>query len=138
LCGLNAAASLDNGVVPYKWKMILSGESWPKSWGLYVPSPSRPQVLAQEFYLETRVHPGTKEVLAATFRVAGVSFNILLGRPDNPQDFGVHRPRAIIFRYEENEKQIELSWPFRAEGEIIYTKVGTTKERPPQFKGWKE
>ena len=138
LCGLAGAVGFNNGVVPDQWKSILTGNPWPDGWGLYVPAASEPQVLATEFYMETHVHPETRSVLAATFRVAGVGFHVLLGRPDNPEAWGTHRPRGIIFRDQKNERRIEFVWPFQTEQTVIYTKLGMSKERPPQWDGWTE
>lgn len=138
LCGLAAAAGFNNGIVPDHWKSILTGNPWPDGWGLYVPAASEPQVLAKEFYLETHVHPETQSILAATFRVAGVGFHILLGDSENPGAWGTHRPRAIIFRDQQNEIHIEFVWPFLTEQVVTYTKVGVSKDRPPQWDGWTE
>lgn len=138
LCGLAGAAGFNNGVVPDQWKSILSGNPWPDGWGLYVPATSGPHVLATEFFIEIHVHPDTRSVLATTFRVAGVSFHVLLVRPDNPEALGTYRPRGMIFRDQQNERRIEFVWPFQTEQAVIYTKLRISKERPPQWDGWKE
>lgn len=138
LCGLAAAAKYNNGVVPNQWKLILCGNPWPEGWGMYVPISLEPQTLAGEFFVETRVHPNTRSVLAAVFRIAGVGFHILLGRPDVPEAWGTYRPRGIIFHDQRNEKRIEFIWPFETNQAVIYTKIGLSKERPPQWSDWKE
>jgi len=138
LCGLAASVGFNNGIVPEQWKLLLLGNQWPDHWGLYLPIPSDQQVLAKELGIEILVYPETREVLAAVFRVAGVSFHICLGSPDNPSAWGIHRPRGIIFGNEPGEKRIEFVWPHLTEQAVIYTKVGATKERPPQWDGWKE
>jgi len=138
LCGLSAAAGFNNGLVPDQWKPLLLGAQWPQHWGLYLPALPEPQVLAKELLIETVMHPETKAVLAATFSLAGVKFKIVLGRPDNPTAWGLHRPRGLIFRHETGEKGIEFVWPHKAEQAVIYTKVGTTSKRPRQWDGWKE
>jgi len=138
MSGLAAGVGFNNGTVPAKWNQVLSGDPWPDGWGLYVPTPSGSQVLATEFFLETVVNPDTREVNAAKFRVAGVYFSLLLGRPDNPAAWGAHRPRGLIFRNEQSERRIEFAWPFHTDQAVIYTKVGTSKARAPQWDGWKE
>lgn len=138
MCGLAAKVGFNNSTVPEKWKQMLSGEPWPNGWGLYVPTPTRSQVLATEFYLETLVNPDTREVKAANLRVAGVCFSLLLGRPDSPAAWGIYRPRGLIFRNEQNEKQIEFAWPVDTDQVVIYNKVGISKARAPQWKEWKE
>lgn len=138
LCGLAASAGFNSGIVPEQWKLVLLGKQWSDHCGLYLSISSEQQVLAKELRLETMVDQETREVLAAVFSVAGVSFNILLGRPENPSAWGTHRPRGIIFRNEADEKCVEFVWPHLTEQAVIYTKVGVTKERPPQWDGWKE
>ncbi len=137
MCGLTAGPGLNNRFIPSEWKAVLSGESWPDDWGLYVPSPIGEQVLAKELSIETKVHPETRAVLAAGFRLAGVSFNILFGRPDNPSAWGLHRPRGLILQDGQQEARIEFIWPFATDQAVIYTKFGSTRERPPQWHDWK-
>ncbi len=108
MCGLVAGPGFNNRQVPEEWKSVLSGTQWPDGWGLYVPAPNEPQELATEFSVETLVNPSTKSILAAVFRVAGVSFNVLLGRPDDPTDWGTYHPRGLIFQNGLNEKRIEF------------------------------
>lgn len=138
LCGLAAGGGFNNGTIPDEWGKALSGEPWPDRWGLYVPTPVGPQVLATEFYLETLVNPDTKELKAAKFRVAGVHFTVLVGWPDEPAAWGTYRPRGLIFRQERCEKRVEFTWPFDADQTVVYTKVGTRKSRAPQWGGWQE
>jgi hypothetical protein len=105
---------------------------------MYVPTPSGHLTLANEFYLETLTNPETKDVKAVKFRVAGVHFTLMLGRPDAPAAWGTYRPRGLIFRDQAREKRIELIWPFKTEQAVIYTKVGASKVRAPQWDCWKE
>lgn len=138
LCGLSAGKNFKNQNVSDEWKLVLSGQTWPDGWGLYIPSPTGTQVLATEFYLETFVDPENLKILAARFRVAGVLINLVLGQPDNPEYWGVYRPQYLIFRDVQNEKLIELAWPFHNNGSIIYTKIGSSRERAPQWSDWTE
>ena len=138
ICGMAAAVGFNNGTVPPTWCQLLTGGPWPDGWGLYVPIPSGSQVLATEFYVETLVNPNTREVKAAKFRVAGVHFTLVLGRPDIPATWGNHRPRGLIFQDGTREKRVELIWPFNTERAVIYTKVGVGNSGAPQWNGWKE
>jgi hypothetical protein len=138
ICSLAAAMGFNNGAVPPEWCRLLTGGTWPEGWGLYVPAPSGSQVLATEFYLETLTNPDTREVKGVKFRVAGVHFSLVLGRPDTPAAWGTHRPRGLIFQNETREKRVELIWPFNTDQAVIYTKVGISKGRAPQWGGWKE
>lgn len=138
VCGLTAGGGFKTQAVPDAWKGILLGDPWPDEWGLYVPSPEGQHVLAKEFAVETRVHPDTNEIKAALFRVAGVHFTLLLGRPDDPTSWGLHRPRGLIFRDGSIEKPIEFGWSTASTEAVIYTKVGTTSAPVPQWIGWKQ
>jgi hypothetical protein len=138
MCGLASGPGLNNGVVPEQWKLLLLGEEWPEGWGMYAPMPAGGQVLANEFAIESLVNPETREIKACRFRVAGVHFNLVLGRPNIPSAWGVHRPGHLIFRRGTEENGITLTWPIPREQGVTYTKVGTTKERPPQWASWKE
>ena len=138
ICGLTAGGGFKTREIPEHWKRILMGEPWPDGWGLYVPSPEGQHVLAKEFAVETRVHPTTNEVKAAFFRVAGVHFTLLVGRPDDPRPWGFQRPRGLIFRDGTTEKRIEFAWPIESTEAVIYTKVGTTSAPVPQWSGWRQ
>ena len=138
ICGLVAANGKKNDLIPNIWKDILVGGCWPEEWGLYFPSSLDPQVLANEFFIQTFLHPDTRVVLASTFRIAGVCMNFALGRPSKSNNFWNYRPRGIIFQLNKTEKRVEFIWPFDTNEAIIYTKVGSTKERPPQWQGWKD
>jgi len=138
MSGLVAGHGFSNRPISEEWKSVLSGTPWPDGWGLYVPAPDGPQVLATELSVETLINPSTKSILAAVFRVAGVSFNVLFGRPDHLAAWGTYRPRGLIFLNGQTEKRIELLWPFSTDQAVIYTKVGATKDRPPQWNDWKE
>lgn len=138
MCGLAAIHCINEGTIPEKWKKILVGEHWPDSWGLYLPIPKERRVIAPEFQLETLVQPETRVVLAASFSIAGVAFMLAMGKPDFPDKFGIYRPRGIIFLDKNIERRVEFIWPFHTESAVIYTKVGTTKDKPPQWSDWKE
>jgi len=105
---------------------------------MYFPVPTDSEVLAKEFFIQTYVHPDTQVVLACTFRIAGVCINLALAQPNKSDNFGIYRPRGIIFQDTHLEKRIEFIWPFHTNEAIIYTRVGTNKGRPPQWNGWKE
>ncbi|TVZ40282.1 hypothetical protein P886_4709 [Alteromonadaceae bacterium 2753L.S.0a.02] len=136
ISGLVAGPGVGNGTVPESWKEILVGGAWPQGWGLYLPSSSDPQILSREFYIETMVNPESKEILGCKYKIAGVGFNLLLGKPDNPTAFGLYRPRGLIFKATDLEKRVELDWDNVNDKAIIYTKTGTTSNNPPHHDGW--
>ncbi len=138
ICGMSAGVRWNNGTVPDSWKTLLVGGPWPTSWGLYVPIPTGSQVLVNEFSVESKVHPRTRAVLTAAFRVAGVHFSLLLAVPDNPAAWGHYRPRGVIFETAVGERAVELIWPDASEVAVIYSRIGSTAARPPQWAPWNE
>jgi hypothetical protein len=137
LCGITVAAGFGNGTLPDEWKKILLGNGWPEFCGLYFASPTTPVVLAREFFVGTWVHPQTRTMFAAEFRVTGLVCRIALERPDSPERFGTFRPRGIIFRLPTCERRLEFVWPSPNNRAIVFTTDGKTTDRPPQFEGWK-
>jgi hypothetical protein len=139
LCGISASGGFKTNYLPEQWKAILTGRApWPEFWGLYVFQPQEAQIFSSDLLIETKINPATKEILAASFRVAGISFNLLLGTPECPQAFGTHRPRGLIFRHGTEEHRVEFIWPFHTDKAVIYSNVGTTTLQPSYYEGWEE
>ncbi|MFC7049220.1 hypothetical protein [Emcibacter nanhaiensis] len=136
VCGLIAGPKIGNGVVAKEWKKILVGGQWPEGWGLYLPVQLGSQIFSTELYLETLVNPETNEILCCKFKIAGVGFNLLLGRPDDPASFGLYRPRGIIFDIPNMEKRVELDWDIENNNAVIYKKIGKTDRNPPHCDDW--
>lgn len=138
LFGIGASGGFNAKPPPDQWKALLTGAPWPASWGLYVFRPPGPEIFSSDLLIETKTNSATKEILAASYRVAGVAFNLLLGTPDYPRAFGTHRPRGLIFRHGAEERRVEFLWPFQTDEAVIYTNVGTTTSKPSYYEGWKE
>ena len=111
---------------------------WPDRWGLYAFPPKNQQVFTADLLIETKINPTTGEILAAMFQFAGITFYLLLGRPDNEESFGIYRPRGLIFEHGKDEHRIEFTWPFVTNQAVTYTNVGSTKNNPPHREGWKD
>jgi hypothetical protein len=139
LFGLSASGSVKAPKPPDLWKALLVGAEWPELWGLYVFPQPGVQIFTTDLLIEIRTHPQTGAILAGQFRIAGVTFFLLLGKPDEPSAFGIHRPRGLIFHHGEEERRIEFIWPFHTEAAVIFTSAGPpTSIRPPHHEGWKE
>jgi hypothetical protein len=138
VCGLVAGTGISNGVVPDLWKSILVNGDWPEGWGLYLPIPATARIFSREISIETDVNPVTNEILNCRYGMAGVSFNLLLGKPDAPSAFGFFRPKEIIFKLPDSKKHIELKWfGQKNKHTVMYSTIGTTEEDPPHLKGLK-
>jgi hypothetical protein len=136
LCGLVKSSGIGGGLKP-NFLDLLTGSVWPVHWGLYVPIPSSEQHLNKEFFVQTHTNPETNEILMASYRVAGIPLNLILGTPDTPSLFGKHRPRGFVFELPDTEKRIEFIWPKESNDAIVFKKIGTSKSTPPQHDGWK-
>jgi hypothetical protein len=84
------------------------------------------------------VNPATGEILAGKSILAGVIFILLLGTPDHPEFWGVHRPSALSFMHGIEERRIEFSWPHQANETVIITNIGSTTASPSYLDEWME
>jgi hypothetical protein len=144
VCGMAAAGQLARGGdklkldVPDPWVSILSGESdWPPMWGLYAAHPAGVAYHSSSFLVEPITGRDTEEILAVRMAMNGVTFHLLLGRPDNPAVFGIYRPRTLIFRQDEIQKFAEISWHNnRFQQYLMLTRVGTYDGPSPAWPYW--
>lgn len=138
LFGGSASGSLSSGEPPEHWKALLTGADWPPQWGLYLFRPEGPQIFSSDLLVETMVNPATGEILAGKFILAGVIFVLLLGTPDDPEFWGVHRPSGLSFMHGTEERRIEFLWPHQPSETVIITNIGSTTASPSYLDEWKE
>lgn len=137
LIGLASSTTINNRAVPMAWKDLLMGGTWPPKWGLYFPNIVHETIFIKNLEITTHINPENKNVLASTFNINGILATLCLGVPDDPEKFGIFRPRGLIFpNTRDGEKRIELRWPRNNVDAIIYTKVGISADPPPQWKEW--
>lgn len=137
LCGLVAGWRMGGGVVPEAWKELLRGNPWPTNWGAYFVLDRGPEIAVRTYEITTLVAPD-QSILGARVYFGGLWVNLLLGTPDHPHAWGMHRPRGLIFDPETDERRIELKWPVMTEQAVVYTSVGRTTSSPTWFKDYKE
>lgn len=105
---------------------------WPHGWGLYVATPSTKVHHSSSFELVPKHQPESGELLALGLKFNGIEMHFLMGKPDQPQAFGVLRPCAFIFKKNSVVSKVELSWPRRkAGGAIVLTHQGTYSGSSP-------
>ena len=138
LFGGSASGSLNSSEPPEQWKALLTGADWPPQWGLYLFRPEGPQIFSSDLFVETMINPATAEILAGKFIMAGVIFILLLGTPDHPEFWGVHRPSGLSFMHGIEERCIEFLWPHQANETVIITNIGSTTASPSYLDEWKE
>lgn len=136
LCGLVAGQGLAGKALPDTWKDLLTGGRWPPGWGLYCVASGGPLIFSKDFYIVTKVNPQTGRILACEFSFGGVRFFLLLGKPDVPGAFGIHRPGGLIFEVFGMERRVQLLWPNPTDTAVTFTRVGTTADGPTFLHGW--
>jgi hypothetical protein len=85
------------------------------------------------------VQPVTEagELKEAEISINEFKFNLILGKPDNPGDCGIYRPRTLIFSQNGVKKYIEICWQNNAyQSPVDLTRIGTTASEPPDWKQW--
>jgi len=140
-CGLVKGGHLGKDGIPLKaevkdiWIDILYGKiSWPNSWGLYVSTSTETIHHSKLFGFLPMTHPTTHELIAVDMLINNFKFYLLLGNPDNPAAVGIHRPRTLIFKQNNVQKYIELSWQDKSLDKfILFERKGTYDGKPPNI-----
>jgi hypothetical protein len=69
----------------------------------------------------------------------GISMTLCLGRPDNPQAFGLFHPDALVFKAPGIEKAICFDWGTKATGQaVILSRSGNYDGPPPDWCDWEK
>lgn len=139
LLGMSASKNLKSTKLkPECLDLLFANIEWPEGWGLYFSATSaKPMHHSASFLIETRVEPSQELIFAADFVIRGVPFLLCLGRPDNPASFGLFRPEAIVFKHEQCEKVLVLSWLGGPQsGVVLLNRAGTYDGAPPDWKEW--
>ena len=122
--------------VPLKreWVDILyNNHSWPEHWGMYFNVPEDRTI---NIFKSISVQPWTEagELKGVVVSVNEFKFNLILGKPDNPRDCGIYRPRTMIFSQNGVKKYREISWQNNAyQNYVDLTRIGTTASEPPDW-----
>lgn len=144
VCGMVAAQAVArDGVqleatIPDSWVSILTGEQdWPRLWGMYVAVPKGIAYHYSSFWFKPFLHPDTGQVMAAELTINGIVCYLLLGRPDRPSAWGIHRPRTFIFERDGVEKFIEVSWRDpRLQQYLTFSRGPSYSGPPPDWPDW--
>ena len=89
--------------------LLFKNETWPEYWGLYFKIPDDNQVHKFDC-LSIVPKTGNNEVKAAEFLINNFKFHLVLGRPDKPDAWGIHRLNKILLTKESITKTIEFDW----------------------------
>jgi hypothetical protein len=138
ICGLVASNSTTASSTEIEDRFIdilFNGKEWPENFGLYLVLPDG----QTQHYPSIEIQPlvGDGKVKAASFFLNNFKFNLLLGKPDNPDVWGIRRINRIIFSNGLVNKVIELDWEDQKYDKyVVFSRVGITDERPPNWEEW--
>ena len=124
--------------IPEVWVLIMAGQArWPALWGLYVAVPTDVAYHSVSFSFRPFTHLKTEQILATEIILNGVTFYLVLGQPDTPSDWGIYRPRTLVFEQSAIEKFIEISWQdSRFSTYIRFSRAGKYDGSPPDWPLW--
>lgn len=99
------------GNPPTVWgQLLLATMPWPADWGMYVKMPTGPIVNAhKEFSCQPRMF-ASGEIKAVDFGLCRLPFTLVMGRPDNKEAWGVHRPACLKLTDDKARRLLELRW----------------------------
>lgn len=128
--------NINKPVLDIKWlKILYAQEPWPEGWGLYfMKETDEPIYYNQDFSFQPFYHPIKGEILGAKFKFNNFQFNFLLGKPDNPDEWGTFHPNTLIFKKNNIQKFIEITWNESNKNRYLeFNHVGTTDQLPPGY-----
>jgi|SRR4028118_6704 hypothetical protein len=114
-----------------EWVDILyNNHSWPEHWGMYFKDSDK--TISKFKSISVQPLTGAGELKAAEFSLNEFKFYLILGKPENPRDCGIYRPRTLIFSQNGVKKYIEICWQNNAyQNYVDLTRIGTTASEPP-------
>ena len=86
-------------------------KKWPSAWGLYISVSDEKIYYSSSFEIRPLFDPTTNRIKAILIKFNGFQMALLLGRPDSPSSFGVHRPQKLTFSDGEVFSEINIIWP---------------------------
>ena len=110
---------------PFQYKgkcleLICSASArWPFGWGLYAAKPVGQIFHSSSLELLPKHNPATGELLAVALKLNGFEMNFLMGKPDHPEGFGVHRPQSMVFEKAGITSIIRFTWPGHKAGPSV-------------------
>lgn len=137
LIATTEARAFKTAALSTKHKKILMGKAWPSSWGLYAEICTEAQVFTQDLYIQTAHRADNGDLIAASFRLAGVQLWLVVANIDDKKQFGIFRPRGFVMVTPKAQKKIGLRWrgPKRNKA-IIFEKTGQGNMVAPHQQGW--
>jgi hypothetical protein len=137
LYGLSASGNINSTPKLECLDLLFARRDWPDHWGLYFSMAQETIYHTDSILIETLTDPTGSLILGTKFFIQGLPFILLLGRPDDPDAFGVWRPEKLVFKFPGSEKTLQLTWDSGARGPpVILTRTGSYDGHPPSWKDW--
>ncbi len=116
--------------------LLFEDAKWDDHWGLYY-SISSNSLIQKYNCMSVQTLTAPNEIKAAQFLIHNFKFNLLLGKPDQPDGWGIHRLNRIYFTNNKVVKTIELEWNEKKYNTYIeLTRTATTTEPPKTWDDW--
>ncbi|WP_293332175.1 SEC-C domain-containing protein [Microcoleus sp. CAWBG58] len=116
--------------------LLYNNHFWPEYWGIYFKVPED-KTISQFKSISVEPLTGASELKKVEFSINEFKFNLILDKPDNRRDWGIYRPRTMIFSQNSVKKYIEICWQNNAYQSCVdLTRIGTTASAPPDWKQW--
>ncbi|MGC4034438.1 MAG: hypothetical protein QM764_00660 [Chitinophagaceae bacterium] len=109
---------------------------WPNYWGLYFAIPNNKQIHKYDC-MSFMPRTAYNEIKAGEFLINNFQFNLILGRPDMPDHWGVYRINKIFLTDGVIRKTIEFEWDNkRFDKWIEFKRIRTSSEPPGDWENW--
>lgn len=138
LIGMTVSGNIGGVLKPECIELLYDRSVWPEGWGLYWLNHGSPQKHhSQSIAIETATNPETGVIMLVRYLIRGMPLGLCLGKPDQPDVFGVLRPAGLHFRSRLRQRHLVLDWQRNPSATpISLDRVGTYDGPPPDWKDW--
>jgi hypothetical protein len=139
LLGLTVSKNIGSELKPECTDILFGRADWPDQWGLYFPVGAAPIYHTDSLLIQTRLDQARSLILAADFFIQGMPLTLVMGKPGDPNTFGIWRPCQLVFKSPSATQLISLSWQGNGSGEpVVLSRTGTYDGHPPNWKDWEK
>ena len=116
--------------------LLFNNANWQEHWGLYFNIPDGNKIHKYDCISIVPLS-ANNEVKAAEFLINNFKFYLVLGKPDKPDLWGIHRLNKIHFTNKNVFKTIELEWTNKKYNKYIFlTRTASTTQPPDEWEKW--
>ncbi len=92
---------------------------WPLGWGLYFSSNIKIHSSSSFGLIPMFLNQNVKELIGVKLKFIGFEMHFLMSKPGNPNPYGLHRPRKMLFKKGSITSEIIFEWRDRKAGRDI-------------------